>query len=312
MAQDLTVLIANLGSLENLLPCLRSLAGAAGETNYRVIVGFNFQGESDAPGTLAGEFPHVQQLRARAKLGYGRAYNQLMAHTTSRYVLLLDDDTILRRVSIETMVRFMDAHPDVGIAGCRIVNPDGSYQKSTGLTWSLTVEMMNVFVPGAMWRDGVDRDVSDWKTVDWLSGAFLMARAKMIEQVGMLDEYFYTTVMEADWCLRIRRAGWKVAYVPNAEIMHIGGAYSVQPGVKTYANLLRNHINRYYFFRKHYGDAAVHALRPIMSAGALFEGSELRRAVVCAFGPQTGSRGQGQGLFESHNDGDRCAPRRSA
>jgi O-antigen biosynthesis protein len=99
------------------------LGQAAGKVAFKVIVGFNFQGDSDSPSALASEFPEVEQLRASAKLGYCLAYNQLMARSKGRYALLLDDDTTLRQGAIEVMVHFMDAHPEVGIAGCRIVNP---------------------------------------------------------------------------------------------------------------------------------------------------------------------------------------------
>ena len=270
MAEDLTVLIANLGQLDNLRSCLRSLFDTASdETSLRVIVGFNFQGESDSPRALAGNFPQVEQLRAPGKLGYCRAYNQLMARSTGRYVLLLDDDTILRAGTIDGMVRFMDAHPEVGIAGCRTTNPDGSYQKTTGLMYSMGTEITNVLRPAAFWNDGIDESVTTWKSAGWLNGHFLMVRAQVIEEVGVLDEYFYTFQCEADWCLRIRRAGWKVAYVPDVEVMHIGGAHSVASNVKSHKNLIRSHINRYYFIRKHYGNVAVHVFRLIMSVGAM-------------------------------------------
>ena len=138
MAEDLTVLIGNLGQLENLRPCLRSLFDTvSGETSLRVIVGFNFEGESDNPRALASEFPQVEQLRAPVNLGYCCAYNQLMARSTGRYALLLDDDTVLGAGTIDGMVRFMDAHPEVGIAGCRTANPDGSYQKTTAKMYDL-------------------------------------------------------------------------------------------------------------------------------------------------------------------------------
>jgi N-acetylglucosaminyl-diphospho-decaprenol L-rhamnosyltransferase len=269
MAEDLTVLIANLGQLENLRSCLKSLFDTAnGETSLRVIVGFNFQGESDSPRTLAGDFPQVEQLRAPVKLGYCRAYNQLMARSTGRYALLLDDDTVLGAGTIDGMVRFMDAHPEVGIAGCRTANPDGSYQKTTALMYSMGTEITNVLRPAAFWYDGIDESVTTWRSVGWLNGHFLMVRAQVIEEVGVLDEYFYTFQCEADWCLRIRRAGWKVAYVPDVEVMHIGGAHSVASNVKSHRNLIRSHINRYYFIRKHYGNVAVHVFRVIMSVGA--------------------------------------------
>ena len=270
IAEDLTVLIANVGRLEHLRPCLKSLfATVSGETSFRVIVGFNFPGESDTPRTLAHEFPQVEQLRAPVKLGYCRAYNQLMARSTGRYVLLLDDDTILRTGTIDGMVRFMDAHPKVGIAGCRTVNPDGSYQKTTALMFTMATEMINVLRPAAFWDDDIDETVTSWKPVGWLNGHFLIVRQEVIKEVGMLDEYFYTFQCEADWCLRIRCAGWQVAYVPDVEVMHIGGAHSVGSSVKSYSNLLRGHINRYYFIRKHYGNVAVNVFRLFMTLGAM-------------------------------------------
>ncbi len=284
MAEDLTVLIANLGQLEHLRPCLKSLFDtASGDTSLRVIVGFNFSGASDNPRALACDFPRVEQLRAPVKLGYCRAYNQLMARSAGRYALLLDDDTVLRAGTIDGMVRFMDAHPDIGIAGCRTVNPDGSYQKTTALMYGMGTEIANAIFPAAFWHDGIDESVTTWKSVGWLNGHFLMVRAAVIKDVGVLDEYFYTFQCEADWCLRIRRAGWEVAYVPDFEVMHIGGAHSVASNVKSYSNLIRSHINRYYFVRKHYGKLAVQMFRLVMSVGATLR--LLRYAVLWLSSP---------------------------
>jgi N-acetylglucosaminyl-diphospho-decaprenol L-rhamnosyltransferase len=268
MPEDLTVLIANLGQLKHLRPCITSIFDTVGnEPSLRVIVGFNFPGDSDAPQAIAREFPRVQQLKAPVKLGYCRAYNQLMAQSTSRYALLLDDDTVLRAGTIDGMIRFMDAHLDVGIAGCRTVYPDGSYQKTTARMFTLGRELINTFRPEAFWNDGIDESVTAWKSADWLNGHFLMARAEVIQQVGGLDERFYTFQCEADWCLRIRRAGWQVAYVPDVEVMHIGGAHSSLRGVKSFNNLMRSNINRYYFVRKHFGNGSLQLFRLIMSLG---------------------------------------------
>src|ERR1700749_4228879 len=94
MAKDLSIVFCSLGQLDQLVPCLKSIfETATSETSVRVIVVFNFPGESDSPRRLACDFPQVEQLRAPVKLGYCRAYNQLMARSTGRYVLLLDDDT---------------------------------------------------------------------------------------------------------------------------------------------------------------------------------------------------------------------------
>jgi GT2 family glycosyltransferase len=135
--------------------------------------------------------------------------------------------------------------------------------------YSMGTEITNVLRPAAFWHDGIDESVTTWKSAGWLNGHFLMVRAKTIEEVGVFDEYYYTLQHEADWCLRICRAGWKVAYVPDFKVTHIGGALSVATNVKSLKNLMRSHINRYYFIRKHYGNVAVHVFRLIMSAGAM-------------------------------------------
>ncbi|MFT4583129.1 MAG: GT2 family glycosyltransferase [Gammaproteobacteria bacterium] len=270
MHEDLVILIANLGSYENLRPCLDSVFSSADhESTFRVVVGFNFPGESDTPTKLANDFPQVEQFRAPMKLGYCRAYNQLMARNTGRYALLLDDDTVLPPGTIDGIVRFMEAHPRVGIAGCKTRNLDGSYQKTTARMYDLRSELLNVVRPAAFWEDGTDETDTIWKHAGWLNGHFLVVRSEVINEVGMLDEHYYTFQCEADWCLRIRRANWKVAYVPDVEVMHIGGAHSVTSRLKSYENLMRAHLNRYYFIRKHYGNPSLHVFRMIMSAGVL-------------------------------------------
>lgn len=267
--EDVTVLIANLGRLENLRPCLASILGPArGAVALRVIVGFNFEGEKESPDIIAREFPEVEQLRAPVQLGYCRAYNQLMSRATGRYFLLLDDDTVLGAGSIEGMVRFMDEHPTVGIAGCRTTNSDGSYQKTTGKMFTLGTEFSNIFRPAAFWDDGIDATVTCWKQAAWLNAHFLIVRAAVYEQVGGYDEFYYTIQSEPDWCLRIAQAGWQVAYVPAVEVMHIGGAHSVATNLKSSANIVRSHVNRYYFIRKHFGALSMHLLRVMMSAAA--------------------------------------------
>ncbi|HVN90489.1 MAG TPA: glycosyltransferase [Candidatus Binataceae bacterium] len=269
--EDLTIVIANLGNVTHLQNCLKSLFVSLGsEIRVRVIVGYNFAGVSEGPEQIALEFPQVEQFRAKAKLGYCRAYNQLMAMTTSRYVLLLDDDSLLRKGTVEGMVRFMDEHREVGIATCRTVNPDGSYQKTTAKMYNLRTEIANICRPSAFWRDGIDETVQTWRPAGWLNGNFLIVRSQTLRDVGPLDEHYYTFQCEADWCLRIKAAGWVVAYVPNFEVIHIGGAHSVESKVKSYNNLIRSHINRYYFIRKHYGNTALLIFRAIMSLGAAF------------------------------------------
>jgi GT2 family glycosyltransferase len=150
--------------------------------------------------------------------------------------------------------------------------------------FDLRSELENVVRPGAFWPDDLYAGIDRWKEVGWLNGHFMAVRNEIIGDIGGLDEYYYTFQCEADWCLRIRRAGWKVAYAPDIEITHVGGQHSINSNVKSYTNLMRSHINRYYFFHKHYGTGAQFALRFVLSGAALLR--LIRYAIVYALEPK--------------------------
>ena len=269
--QDLEVIIGNLGSEEYLASCLRSLyAEDAPGFTYSVAIAFNGFDTHDntVMQDIADAFPQARLVYRRNKLGYTGTYNLLMRSSAARYILLLDEDTIVPKGALPAIVAFMDAHPDVGIAGSRTLNPDGSLQKSFALMFDLRSEFLHALHLSTFWPDHLYKDLSDWRTVDWLNGSFMLVRRSTVEQVGMLDDYFYTFGCEADWCLRIARAGWKVAFVPDVVITHIGGEHSINTAVKSYDALMRSHINRYFFFRKHYSPLQQALLRPIMTMGA--------------------------------------------
>ena len=267
--QDLAVTIGNLGSERYLEPCLRSIYAedAAGFT-YAVLIAFNGFENGDLREHIAQSFPQATLLYRRNRLGYTGTYNLLLRESDARYVLILDEDTVVPKGTLPAIVRFMDAHPEVGIAGVKTLNPDGSLQKSFGVMFNLRSEFLHALHLSTFWPDRLYRDLERWRTVDWLNGSFMLVRRETLEQVGGLDQYFYTFCCEADWCLRIARAGWKVAFVPDVAITHIGGDHSINTTVKSYDALMRSHINRYFFFHKHYGGLSQLLLRPIMTVGA--------------------------------------------
>ena len=267
---DLAVTIGNLGGDRHLAHCLRSLRDedAAG-FSYSVHLGFNGFEDSGFIARITDEFPAARWFHRRGKLGYTATYNRLMRETDARYVLLLDDDTLVPKGTLPAMIAFMDAHPQVGIAGCRTLNPDGSLQRSFGRMLTLKAELLHAFHLSTYWPDYLYRDLDTWREVDWLNGSFMLVRRVTLEAVGGLDEYYYTFCCEPDWCLRIARAGWQVAFVPDVAITHIGGDHSINATVKSFDALMRAHINHYYFFRKNYGLLAQILLRPVLSTGAL-------------------------------------------
>jgi hypothetical protein len=165
-------------------------------------------------------------------LGFAAANNQALRLASGRYVLLLNPDTVLRRDTIRTMVEFLDEHPDAGGAGCKVINPDGSLQlacrrgfPTPGVAFFKMVGLSGLFPKsrtfGAYNLTYLDPD--SVTEVDAISGSFMMLRKEALDRVGFLDEAFFMYGEDLDICYRIKRAGWKIYYVPLTEIIHFKG-----------------------------------------------------------------------------------------
>lgn len=266
---DLTISIGTIANFDGLEECLQSIfAEDDPDLKIRVNLVFNEFREEHRIERIKTLFPQVSVLRSRYKLGWPRTHNQTLQNYSSRYVLLLDDDTVLPKGTLPTMVRFMDTHPDVGIAGCETVFPDGTFQKIYGLMPGLKIELLSALNLSSYWPEWLYHNITGWREVEWLNGHFLVARSEAIREAGTLDEYYYTFVSEPDWCYRIHKAGWRVAYVPEAKIIHVGGEHSTRTRFKKSSSIVRSYINRYYFFSKHYSPFAFLCLRPITMIGA--------------------------------------------
>ena len=267
---DLTISIGTLDNYKVLEPCLRSIYQEDDpQLSYKVFVVNNGFTESRVSEKIEKNFPQVTLVKKKPKLGYCVPHNLVMSISNSRYVLILDDDTIVMKGTLKKMVAFMDSHPEVGIAGCKTLNPDGTFQKTYGLMPDLKNQLLNAFKISNSYPDRLFKDISFSREVEYILGAFMFVRAEILKEVGLLDENYYTLGCEPDWCYRIRKAGWKVMFVPEAEIIHIGGEHSFNATSRSVINLIRHHVHYYYFFHKHYGRFSCFLLRPIMIIGML-------------------------------------------
>ena len=143
------------------------------------------------------------------------------------YVLLLNADTIVQEHALDALVDFMDAHPRAGIAGSQLLSPEGEIQASPFRFVGIGSELdrglrLGILTPVLSGRLEVDH--SKPNPADWLAGASMILRTSMLEQIGLLDEGLYTYFDDIDICLRARRAGWEVWYVPESKIIHLEGA----------------------------------------------------------------------------------------
>jgi hypothetical protein len=227
----LSIVIVNYNTEKLLKSCLESVyAGSNGTPLDIWVVDNNSRDNSVA--TIRSLFPRVKVIENQSNVGFSRANNMVVSQSRSDFILLLNPDTVIIGDAIERVVKFMRGHPQVGIAGCKVLNRDGTLQlacrrsiptpkvafyRLTGL--SKLFPKSRTMAKYNMTYESPDQ----MHEVDAVSGAFLMIRRQVVEQIGLLDERFFMYGEELDWCLRAKRAGWAVVYYPEAEIVHYKG-----------------------------------------------------------------------------------------
>jgi len=256
----LSVIIVTWNGRELLRNCLRTVVRGLTPDPWsltpELIVVDNASTDGSAE-MVRREFPDAQVIVNAENVGFARANNQGIRVSRGRYVLLLNNDTLVPSGALEALVAFMEAHGDAGAVCPRLRRPDGTPQPfAFGGDPTL----------GYLLRRGINRlifrrSLHDWATdaiqlVNWVSGACLLARREAIDRAGLLDEAIFMYFEDNDWCLRIRQAGWRVYYNPQVAITHIGGqSLARNPAARrAYYESLR------YFYRKHYGPRALAVL----------------------------------------------------
>jgi len=195
----------------------------------------------------------VKLIENPVNMGFASANNQALSVSKGRYLLLLNPDTQVKDGAIEKMLSFMEANPDVGIAGAQLMNVDGSKQNSIANFPSLATELLNKNLLRWLFPQrfpGKERDYLDPIEVDSVIGACMMVRRKAMEQVGPLDEDYFLFMEETDWCFRMKKANWKIFHVPRAEVIHFQG---ISAEVDKARARVEYYQSRYHYFKKNKG-----------------------------------------------------------
>lgn len=223
---DLSIAIVSWNTRDLLLDCLKAIGPAAAPYRTEVILVDN----ASSDGTVAAvreQCPDVHVIANPDNRGFTRANNQALAIARGRFLLLLNPDTEARPGSLATLARYLEEHAEYGACGPRLLYPDGRIQPNGRRLPTLWREFLaasglrrlnpSAFESRLEWgRD----DFSRTTDVEEVSGACLMARREAVEQVGLLDEQLFMYYEEVDWCARMKAAGWKTAYVAEAEVVH--------------------------------------------------------------------------------------------
>jgi N-acetylglucosaminyl-diphospho-decaprenol L-rhamnosyltransferase len=179
-----------------------------------------------------------------------RGNNQCLAAARGRYVLLLNNDTVVLPRMLDRLVAFADAHPDAGAVGGKLVNPDGSFQASYFDFPSLWSEFLHATHMGALIdpHHPSHDDSPEVRPVDWIMSASLLVRRAASAQVGDVDESYFMYSDETDLQYRLHQAGWKVYYLPDVVTVHFGGQ-----SASHWRRRKLIYRGKLLFFRKHYG-----------------------------------------------------------
>ena len=249
---DLSIIIVNWNTKEFLIPCVRSVFEKGQEMDWEVIVVDNGSRDGSRE-EVKKVFPFTHLIENEKNFGFAKAVNQGLQKASGRYALLLNPDTQVKHGAIEQLVSFMDTHLEAGVAGAQLLNSDGFKQNSIANFPSLATELLNKNLLRWLFPKkfpGKERDYPEPIEVDSVIGACMMVRRDASDQVGLLDEDYFLFLEETDWCYRMKRAGWKVYHVPDAEVYHFQGKSA--GAVKKEARI-EFYRSRYHFFKKNRG-----------------------------------------------------------
>jgi GT2 family glycosyltransferase len=261
----LSIVIICWNDLKVIRDCLESIYASTHNTPLEVIVSDNGSRDGSVE-FIRKNYPDVRVIENRANLGFAKGNNVGIQASTGEWIHILNPDTIIHDGALDRLVAFAQKHPEAGAFGCRVLNPDGSYQISarpfpTVLRYLLAALYLRplAYVSKIFTSD----TYTGWKgdserTVDWQSGCCVMFRGALLKQLAGFDEQFFYQGEEVDLCLRVWKAGYTILFTPEAIITHLGGQSVGRFRLRFEIEKLRN---RYRYFYKHFGPAGARRIR---------------------------------------------------
>lgn len=260
--KKLTISIVNYNAGEHLTTCLESLEKVKDEIEFEIFVVDN--ASTDGSFEVAQkQFPNVRFQKNKENLGFGKAQNVILKKAQTPYILTLNPDCKVPKETLSHLIDYMEKNPDVGICSPRVEKADGSLDiashRGFPTPWA---SFLYFFLKNDSLYHLTDRDMSTAHEVDSIVGAFMLLRKSVLEKVGYFDEDYFLYAEDIDLCFRIKKAGFKVMYVPEVKVTHVKG---VSSGIKKHSqdfsrateSTRESSLNNFYktmkiFYKKHY------------------------------------------------------------
>jgi hypothetical protein len=253
---DLSIIIVSYNGREHLRKCLQSLAAHGPDVEHEVIVVDNASQDGSAE-MVAAEFPQARLLTLPKNVGFAAGANRGIGEASGEAIVLLNPDSELKEDVFGPMLAHLRDNPDIGILAPKLRDEDGSLQLSCRRFPTFSVALFNRYslltrlLPRNRFSARyllTDWDHSAVAAVDWVSGACLMARRSLFEEIGPLDEGYFMYIEDVDLCQRVHRAGYKVVYFPEAAITHhIGRSSHTLPS----RSIIERHRSMWHYYKKY-------------------------------------------------------------
>jgi GT2 family glycosyltransferase len=276
VSADLDVLVVNYNTASLLQPMFNALRQAHNAERTRYLVVDNASADNSLE-CLASICPEAVQLANDNNVGFGRANNQLIEHLQGKYALLLNTDAFVATDTLDKTLEYMEAHPDCGVLGVRLVGREGDLQPScryfpTPLNVFIAHAGLARFFPWVKKVDDMTWDHASVRECDWVPGCYYLIRREVIDQVGLFDPRYFLYFEEVDHCKRVKQAGWKVVYYPDTTVVHIGGESAKTVNTLNAASRQISTLqieSELLYFRKHHGVAGLALHMGLVSLGDL-------------------------------------------
>lgn len=237
--------------------CLDSIYQHAPAFPFEIIVVDNHS-EDGTIEMLQSSYPQVRFVENSSEEGYTRPMNQALKMGAGRFLVQLNPDTVVLPGAFDRMIAFLEANPKAGICTPKVLNRDGTLQKQCRRSAARPWDAITYF-SGLSRRYPKSRffarylmtylDENEVNEVEAVSGSCMFIRREVIDQIGYLDEIFFAYQEDTDFCFRAREAGWKIFYVPQAQIIHYGGQGGSK--IKVYRSIYQWHRSYYVYYTRH-------------------------------------------------------------
>jgi GT2 family glycosyltransferase len=274
MNVSLSIIIVNYNTKDLLDDCLSSILANGTSLDLEIFVVDNASIDGSTQ-MVKQKYLTVNLIENSENVGFARANNQAIAKAQGTYLFLLNSDASIRPGTIDAMVKFMDAYPMVGALGAKLLSQNLVPQISCRHFPTVFTTLSQFFGLSAMFprsRLWGRYDMGYWdhreaRKVDSVPGAALLVRKNTIQEVGPLDENYFLYFEDTDWCYRINQAGWEVFFLPEAEVIHRGGASAAKSNQGVFHdNTLSKAFfsSLFYYFRKFHGSLSVLLLKVLI------------------------------------------------